>query len=47
MVFAKFLIFIKVNPKMIMTLFAALVNIAKHGKQEEMIDFTKKTGTEF
>lgn len=35
-----------VNPKMIMTLFAALVNIAKYGKQEEMIDFTKKTATD-
>ena len=33
----------KVNPKMIMTLFAALVKIEKHGKQEEMIDFHKKS----
>lgn len=29
-----------------MTLFAALVNIEKYGKQEEMIDFTKKTNTD-
>ena len=30
-----------------MTLFAALVNIAKFGKQEEMIDFNKKTAPDF
>lgn len=35
-----------VNPKMIMTLFAALVNIVKYGQQDEMIDFTKKTATD-
>ena len=28
---------------MIMTLFAALVKIERFGKQEEMIDFTKKS----
>lgn len=33
---------IQVNPKMIMTLIAALVHIGEHGQQEEMIDFTSK-----
>ena len=32
-----------VNPKMIMTLVAALVHIATKGKQEEMPDITHKT----
>ena len=35
-----------VNPRMIMTLIAALVKIEKVGKQEEMVDFTKKTETD-
>ena len=35
--------FEKVNPKMLMTLFAALVKVEKLGKQEEMIDFHKKS----
>ena len=32
-----------INPKMIMTLFAALAYIAEHGRQKAMVDFSKKT----
>lgn len=45
--FKKYIVKIfKVNPKMIMTLVAALAHISNKGKQEEMPDISHKTDTQ-